>query len=182
MATGRVTRPRLRDSLRHRDFALLIGAFATSAVGSWAYNVALAVWLLDETGQPGWVAASTVGRFVPALVMSAYGGVIAERFERVRLMRTIDLSLFAVMLVLAAEMALHVHPAVVVATSAVSSASGSIYEPAAAAITPLLVPERDLGSANALRNTVDNVCVIAGPGIGALMLLTAEPSVVILFN
>jgi CRP-like cAMP-binding protein/predicted MFS family arabinose efflux permease len=159
-----------------------MAAFTTSAIGSWAYNVALAVWLLDETGEPGWIAASTVGRFVPALLMSAYGGVIAERFERVRLMRTIDLSLFAVMLLLAGEMALHAHPAIVVATAGISSAAGSIYEPAAAAMTPQLVPERALGSANALRNTVDNICVIAGPGLGALMLLVAEPSVVLVFN
>lgn len=178
----RARAPRLLQTLKHRDFALVMGSFGISSIGSWAYNVALAVWLLDETGEPGWVAAATVGRFVPALVMSAYGGVIAERFERVRLMRLIDLMLVVVMLALATELALGAHPALVIITAAISSAAGSIYEPAAAALTPQLVPERDLGSANALRNTIDNIAVIAGPGIGAVLLLVAPPSLAIVFN
>ena len=40
----------LLTSLRHRDFRLLIGAFTVSTIGSWAYNVALAVGIHDETG------------------------------------------------------------------------------------------------------------------------------------
>ena len=72
--------------MAHRDFRYFIAAFTISFIGTWAYNVALTVWVYDETGSAGWVAAATVGRFVPALVFSAYGGVLAERFERVRLM------------------------------------------------------------------------------------------------
>ena len=59
---------------------------------------------------------------------------------------------------------------------------GTVYEPAAAGATPLLVPERDLASANALRNTIDNVTVIAGPGLGALLLLLGPPQNAIWFN
>ena len=36
-----------------------------------------------------------------------------------------------------------------------------------AAITPETVPETDLAAANTLRNTVDNVAIVAGPAIGA---------------
>ena len=106
------------SGLRHRDFALFIGAFTTSSIGIWAYNVALVVWLLDDTGSPGWVAASTVCRFVPALLLSAYAGVVAERFERVRLMFTIDLLVATVMVTMAVEMYLDLSPALVVATAA----------------------------------------------------------------
>jgi MFS family permease len=174
--------PGLLSSLRHRDFALLMGSFTTSSTGAWAYNVALAVWLLDETGSAGWVAASTVVRFVPALMMSAYGGVIAERFERVRLMTSLDLVFATVMAAIAVEMALGAPPLLVVLTAGVSSTLSSIYEPAAAAMTPQLVPERDLGSANALRNTIDNITVIAGPALGALILLVADEWVALLVN
>ncbi len=179
---GRHRKPTLRSGLRHRDFRFFIGAFATSAIGSWAYNVALAVWLIDATGSASWVAGSTVARFAPALVMSAYGGVIAERFERVRLMASLDWVLAAIMTVIAVEMALDAPALVVVLTAAISSSLSSIYEPAAAAMTPQLVPADDLGSANALRNTLDNVCVIAGPGLGALILLVADPWVALLAN
>jgi MFS family permease len=172
----------LLTPLRHRDFALLIGAFTTSTIGSWAYNVALVVWLLEETGSPGWVAVSTVARFVPALLLSAYGGVVADRFEQVRVMVTLDAISFVLMGALAVEIAFGMHPLVVVATAALNSALGTAYQPAATAMTPLLVPEKELGSANALRNAIDNVCIIAGPGIAGLVLLFAEPSLAITFN
>ena len=172
----------LLSSLRHRDFALLMGAFTTSSIGSWAYSVALAVWLLDETGSPGWLAGATAARFVPALVLSAYGGVVADRFERVRLMRTLDIVLCVLMVLLATEMALGASPSLVVGTVALASCASTAYEPAAAALTPQLVPEPALGSANALRNTVDNLCVVAGPALGALALVAGPPWVATVFN
>ena len=128
------------------------------------------MWLLQETGSAGWVAASTVCRFVPALLFSAYAGVVAERFERVRLLVTLDLLLCGVMVAMAVEMYLGAPPELVVLTAAVSSTLGIAYEPASVAMTPELVDEQTLGSANALRNTVDNVCVVAGPGLGGLLL------------
>ncbi|MDR7360876.1 MFS transporter [Nocardioides marmoribigeumensis] len=176
------TKPTLRSSLRHRDYRLFIGAFTTSCIGSWAYNVALAVWLIEATGSAGWVAGSTVARFAPALVMSAYGGVLAERFERVRLMVRVDWLCAALMAVMAGLMALGAPAIAVVLVAMLTSSLGPVYQPAAAAMTPQLVPERDLASANALRNTVDNICVIAGPGLGALLLLVADPWLAVLAN
>ncbi len=174
--------PGLLAGLRHRDFRYFMAAFTTSSTGTWAYNVALAVWLLQETGSAGWVAASTVCRFVPALLFSAYAGVVAERFERVRLMVTLDLLLCGVMVAMAVEMFLGAPPELVVLTAAVSSTLGMAYEPASVAMTPELVDERTLGSANALRNTVDNVCVVAGPGLGGLLLLVGPPWVTLVLN
>ena len=173
--------PALLEPLRHRDYALSMGAFTAAAIGGWSYNVAIVVWLIDVTGSTGWVAAATVGRFVPALLFSAYGGVVAERFEQVRLMRNIDLASAAVMATMAALMAVEAHPGLVVLTAAAVSVMTTVYEPAAAAMTPRLVQERELGAANTLRNTVDNVCVIAGPALGvALLLLGPTPIAVFL--
>jgi predicted MFS family arabinose efflux permease len=176
------SKPGLLTSLGHRDFRLLMTAFTASAVGSWAYNVALAVWIFDETGSAGWVGAATIGRFVPALLFSAYGGVLADRFERVRLMVVLDAASFAIMLALALETAVHAPVLLAIATAALTSTIGTAYEPAVAALTPQLVGERDLGSANALRNTIDNICVIAGPGLGAALLLVGSAPFAILVN
>ena len=174
--------PGLTAGLKHRDYRFFIGAFTTSAIGSWAYNVALAVWLVDVTGSASWVAGSTIARFAPALVMSAYGGVLAERFERVRLMARLDWACFALSVGMAALMFVDGPAIAVVAVAAVLSSLGSVYQPAAAAMTPQLVPERDLASANALRNTIDNICVIAGPALGAVLLLVADPWLAVLVN
>ncbi len=168
--------------LRHHDLRLVVGGLAASQVGIWAFSVALAVWLLDETGSAGWVAASTVCRFGPSLLMSLYGGVLAERFERVRLMVVLDVVSALTMAALAAEMLLGAHPAVALATSSLVSVVQRVYGPAAAAMTPQLVPARDLGAANALRNTVTNLCVVAGPALAALVLVLLEPGSVVLLS
>src|SRR5215467_4609472 len=81
----------MRAALRHRDLRLLFGGLVISASGSWAYNVALLAYVFDRTHSLGWVGAAGLGRFLPALVFSTYGGVIAERFERVRVMVASDL-------------------------------------------------------------------------------------------
>jgi MFS family permease len=174
--------PGLLSCLKHRDYRRLITAFTLSDIGTWAYNVALAVWIYDATGSVSWVAASTVCRFVPALVFSSYAGVVADRIEKIRLMSATDLAFGALMAALATLMMLDGPVWAVLAIAAISSTLGTVYDPAAAGMTPLVVPERDLGSANAFRNTIDNVTVIAGPAMGALLLLTGPPEVAVWIN
>jgi MFS family permease len=168
--------------LRHRDFRLLITAFAVSASGSWAYNVALAVFVFEQTHSPAWVGAATVGRFIPALLLGAYGGVLAERFERVRLMVGLDWVCAGLMSLLAVVAALGGPPTLAIVLAGLTSLCSIAYEPAVAAITPETVPETDLAAANTLRNTVDNVAVVAGPAIGAALLFAVPPTVAFAAN
>ena len=57
-----------------------------SATGSWAYNVALLAFVYGRTHSLGWVGAAGFVRFLPALLLSPYAGVIVERTDRIRLM------------------------------------------------------------------------------------------------
>src|SRR6476469_9331577 len=138
---ARSARSGVMAPLRHRDFRLLITAFAVSASGSWAYNVALAVFIFDQTHSPAWVGAATIGRFVPALVLGAYGGVLAERFERVRLMVSLDWLSATWSSLLTLVTALEGPPLLAIALAALTSLVGIVYEPAVAAIIPETVPE-----------------------------------------
>jgi predicted MFS family arabinose efflux permease len=165
------TRSGVLAPLRHRDFRLLMAAFAASAAGSWAYNVGLAVFVWDQTHSPAWVGAATIGRFVPSLLFGAYGGVLAERFERVRLMVSLDWLCAAWMCLLTVVAALEGPVLLAIFLAGMTSLTAMVYEPAVAAITPETVPESDLAAANTLRNTVDNVAIVAGPAIGGLLLL-----------
>ncbi|MDV3219899.1 MFS transporter [Intrasporangium sp.] len=168
--------------LRHRDFRLLMIAFTTSFAGSWAYNVALMGYVWEATRSPVWLGAVTIGRFVPSLLLGAYGGVLADRFERVRLMISIDVASAALMIGLAVLAAVGGHPALAIVLAAVCSVLGMTYEPATAALTPQTVPERELAAANTIRNTVDNIAIIAGPAIGGLLLLLGSPALVFAIN
>jgi MFS family permease len=179
---ARTDRPRLTAPLRHRDFRLLITSFFISFAGSWAYNVALAVYVFEQTGSAAWVGAATVGRFLPSLLFGPYGGVLAVRYERVRLMAGLDWVSTALMLVLALVAALDGPALLAIVLAGLTSVNATVYEPAAAAITPETVPESDLAAANALRNMVDNIAIIAGPVLGALLLLVSPAPVVFLVN
>ncbi len=182
MGAGENRKRGLGAPLLHPDFRLLMTAFAISCAGSWAYNVALAVFVFEQTHSPGWVGAATIGRFVPALLFGAYGGVLAERFERVRLMAGLDwLSAFW-MGALTIVAALEGPVLLAIALAGLTSVTGTVYEPAVAAITPQTVPETDLAAANTLRNMVDNIAVIAGPAIGAVLLLIGPPTLAFAAN
>jgi len=177
------TRPgSFRSALAHHDYRWLFISSAVSFMGSWAYNVALAVFVYQATGSPAWVGATTIGRFVPALLMSSYGGVVAERFERRRLMAVLDLTSAVLMGLLAVVTWLGGPVALAIAVAACTSIVATAYQPAVKAMIPQLVGEDDLAAANSLDSVVENAAVIAGPGIGALLLVLWTPSATILVN
>src|ERR1700683_1517063 len=79
-----------RALFRNRDYRVLCCGLAIAMSGSWAYNVALVVFVFNATHSPAWVAAASMTRFLSALVASPFGGLLADRVERVRLMVTLD--------------------------------------------------------------------------------------------
>lgn len=162
-----------RSALAHRDLRLLLTAMLISMAGSWAYNVALLAVVYERTESLTWVGAATLGRFVPLLLFSPYAGVIADRFERVRVMVSCDLiaaaSQIGLMLLVLAEA-----PALpMIALAAVTSLAMAPYEPAVAAVTPQIVEEEDLAAANSLRGVIENIVQVSGPALGALLLFLA---------
>jgi hypothetical protein len=166
----------MRSALRHRDLKLLFGGLVISASGSWAYNVALLAYVFDRTHSLGWVGAAGLGRFVPALVFSTYGGVIAERYERVRVMVSSDLLCLTFQAALCVAAALTAPAWVAILLAALTSVANVVYNPAVAAMLPELAGEDDLVAANALNGTIDNLVVIAGPAIGAGLLALGSAS------
>ena len=51
-----------------------------------------------------------------------------------------------------------------------------------AATTPRLVDDADLPAANAARSAIQQVCIVAGPGFGAVLLLLGPPSLAFAIN
>jgi MFS transporter/cyclic nucleotide-binding protein len=172
----------VRTALRHRDLRLLFGALVASATGSWAYNVALLAFVYQQTHSLGWVGAAGLGRFVPALLTSAYGGVIAERFERVRVMVCSDLLCVVWQGLLVVVAATDGSPTLAIALGALTSVSNVPYNPAVAATLPEIADEEELVAANALNGTIENLVVIAGPAVGAGLLALGNPAITFALN
>jgi MFS family permease len=160
----------------------MFGGLVVSAAGSWAYNVALIVYAYQETHSASWVAAATVGRFVPTLLTQSYAGVLAERFERVRVMVTADVLCAVWMSAVAVLAAIHAPVLLVLVFAGLTSVTAGVYPPAVTAMIPQVAGEEDLAAANALNGTVDNLAIIAGPAIGAGLLLFGPPPVAFAIN
>lgn len=175
MAAG----PSYRSALRNRDFRMLSAALVQSAMGDWAYNVALIVYIYEQTHSAAWVAAGTLGRMIPGFCISPYAGVIAERFERVRLMITADALRFCLMVILAIVMFTDSPAWLAIAVAGVSAMIGSVYMPATNAMTPQMLGEEDLAAGNALLEVINNVAIIAGPAVGAIVLVLGDPGMVV---
>ena len=158
-----------RSALGHRDVRLLLTSLLISATGSWAYNVALLAFVFERTNSLAWVGAAGIVRFVPALLLSAYAGVVAERMERVRLMLWSDWLCVAWQAGLVVIAATDGPVALGLAFAALTSATNVVYEPAVAATIPSLVEEDDLVAANALNGTIQSLVVVAGPRRWALL-------------
>ncbi len=64
------------------NYYLLLIAFFISESGSWLYKLALPLIVLEITGSPSSMVISYAIVFLPFLLVSIFGGVIADRFNR----------------------------------------------------------------------------------------------------
>jgi MFS family permease len=121
-------------------------------------------------------------RFLCALVASPFGGLIADRTERVRLMVTLDSVAMVLQAALAVVAALNGAVVIAIVLAALTSVTGSSYDPAARAATPAIVGEEYLAAANSAQSAVENLSVIVGPALAGLLLLFSPPAVVFAIN
>ncbi len=171
-----------RALFQNRDYRLLYGGLAISMSGSWAYNVSLVVFVFDATHSAAWVAAASMTRFLTALVASPFGGLIADRMERIRLMVTLDTVCLVLQAGLAVVAALNGPVVLAIILAAMSSVCGAAYDPSARAATPAIVGEEHLAAANSAQSIIENLSVIVGPGIAGVLLLFSPTAVVFAIN
>ena len=140
---------------------------AISTFGDSLSQIALLLYVADDTGQAFAVAALLlVGDFAPAL-LGPLTGVISDRFDLRRVM--IVSGLVQAAAVLAVALVLPPLP-VLLAFVALRALAGQVFHPAARAAVPGLVPDRQLESANSALGLGANGIEALGPLAAAAML------------
>jgi len=182
VAGKRAARGRYRDALRHRDLRLLIASFLVDQIGSWSYIVVISVYIFDRTHSTQWLAANAACRWGPSLLVSSYGGVLADRYQRTTVMVVSALASAVLMTGMAAVVASDAPVALVLVISALSSVALAPYQPAAGALTPEIVGEKDLAAANSIFSALQSLVVVVGPGLGGLLLLAGRPVIGVAIN
>jgi MFS family permease len=172
----------MRAALRYPHFRRLIVGLGVSQAGDWLYNVALLAFVFDRTHSSAWMSATTAARVLPIVILGPIGGVLADRFDRRQLMIGSDLLRAACMLALAAIAVLGLPVALAPLFAGLATVAAAPYAPCGAATTPRLVRDEDLPGANAARSVLGPVCIVAGPALGAVLLLLGSPTLAFALN
>ncbi len=167
---------------RHPRFRRLLAALAVSQAGDWLYNVALLALVFERTGSAAWAGAATAARVIPIVVAAPLGGVVADRWDRRRVMLVSDWLRVALMALLALVAATAAPIVLAPLLAAAATLAAAPYPACVAAALPRLVDDAELPAANAARSAVGAACVVAGPAIGAVLLLAGSPAAAFAVN
>jgi MFS family permease len=158
-------------SLRHTDFRRLWISQLVSQVGSQMQVVALNWHVYLLTGSA--LALGFVGltRVVPIILFSLLGGVVADRWDR----RKVMLGAQAAMTVVAVALAVLTFLGgdrlwALYALNALQASAGAFDNPARQSLIPRLVPPRELPGALSLNLTAFHVAMIGGPALAGLLI------------
>jgi MFS family permease len=177
----RALREQLRDSLRafagiYRNPSLrrLQLAWIGSSVGTWGYVVALMVYAYRQGG-PAAVGLVGLIRWFPAAIAAPFGGMLGDRFSRLRVMVLSDLVRAVAMAAAAVAIVLD-SPAVIVYLLAVLvTLVSQAFQPAESALLPTLAqsPE-ELAAANVASSTIESAGYFVGPALGGVLLAVSN--------
>ena len=162
--------------LRHRGFALALGSNFISSTGTWMQSVALGVYLTVTTHNAVWLGLLTVAAWLPALIGSPIGGVMADRYSRQRWIQFNNLAQAAAASALAvAELTHHLSAPLAcylaVAEGFCSSASWAAWQ----SLLPDLVAPGEVLAAVSLGSAQFNLGRIIGPVLAAFTLAVGNP-------
>jgi len=157
--------------LRHPAYRRMFVGSATSFFGTQLTAVAVPVQMYAMTKSNAWVGILGVGGLVPLLIFSLWGGALADRLDRRRLLLVSSTLMWLVTLSLLAQAVLKVNsPWLLLGLVAVQSAAVAVTMPTRSAIIPRIVPADEMAQANTLNFTMSNVATVAGPLLAGILI------------
>lgn len=158
-----------------RQFRLLFAGQALSVIGDRITAVVLPFAVLSIGGSTTDVGIVAAAGFLPFIVLGLVGGVIADRFERRRIMVLSDLLRLVTQLT-AGILLVSGHAEVwhLAALTALFGAADSFFMPAMGGLMPQTIDQpHHLQPANALRSMSMSTGSIVGPVLGGLLVAFA---------
>ena len=159
----------MRDSPGYR--ALWLGQIV-SLLGSNMRIVALSLQIYDLTGSTMAVGLLGLVEVVPLVVMSLYGGALADAVERKRIIFWSQSGLIVVGSALAFVTFVVENPSVglIYLLAGLASGLNAIDRPARSALVPQLLRPEQVPAAMALRQVLFQITQITGPALGGVLI------------
>ena len=166
-----MTKPKALAPFRHRNFRLLYPATALSNIGTWAQRIAQDWLVLELTGSAAALGIVTALQFGPTLILSTVGGILADRFDKRKLLFLSNAGSALVALVLGITVVTgSANIWFVYLMAFLLGSFNALDAPIRQTFTSELVPTDDVPGAISLNSINFNVGRLIGPGLSGLMI------------
>lgn len=159
----------MENKLFTRDFTLVVIGQIISLFGNAAIRFALPLYLLNQTGSSALYGTVMACTFVPLILLSPVGGMIADRVNKRNVMVVLDFAtagLLFIFMVLQGSVNLI---GLLAVTLMILYGIAGAYQPAVQASIPALVAQKDFMRANAVINMISSFASLLGPVFGGVL-------------
>lgn len=158
-------------ALRHRNYRLFFMGQAISLVGTWMQTVAQSWLVYRLTESPVLLGANGFASQIPVFLMAPIGGVVADRFNRHRILLVTQTTSMVLAGTLAAlTLTGRVTVPIVFITAALLGIVNGFDIPARQAFVVQMVGREDLPNAIALNSSMFNGARIIGPAVAGVLV------------
>jgi MFS family permease len=168
---------------RNRDYLRYTLGNGISLIGLWVQRLAVGwlTWQLTHSGF--WLGAVAFADLFPALLIGPFAGVLADRFDRARILTvTQSISLLQAATLWVVYEWGYASVYAVFALTLGLGINAAITQPARLALIPQLVRSEDLNTALALNSVLFNSARFVGPVVAGLIISVGDLGMTFLFN
>ena len=151
----------MKQRLFTRNFALLVLGQISSLVGNYSLKFALSMYVLEQTGEASVFAGMLAAAMVPAIILSPFGGILADRANRRNIMVALDTISGGAVLITCAVFPLGDKIFLV-------GLLGDFESPAVQACVPQMLSGDNLLKGNAVVSQVQAVAGLVTPFLGSV--------------
>jgi MFS family permease len=179
--TARETR-RLRwqetfAALKHYNYRLWFGGQVVSLVGTWMQSTAQGYLIYQITGSLFYLGLVGFVGGAPSLLFTLFGGVIADRLPRRKLLVITQTSMMILAFILAALTFTHtVQPWHILIMAFLLGTANAFDAPARTSFVLELVDRSSMTNAIALNSTMFNIATVVGPSVAGLTYAAIGPA------
>ncbi|MGE5631851.1 MAG: MFS transporter [Caulobacteraceae bacterium] len=154
----------------NRNFVLLMAARFVSLIGDRIHFFALTWYILNKIGTGSAVGTIMIFSTAPSVIIGPFTGVLADRFDRRKIMIFMDAVRGAVAITLGYLVLIDRAPLwTLYAGTCILAICGAMYNPTSQALFPNLVGDTQLLNANSTASLLNSTSMILGPVIGGIL-------------
>lgn len=158
----------MKQKLFTRNFTFLILGQISSLVGNYTLRFALSMYVLEQTGSASIFAGLLALALLPTILLSPFGGILADRANRRNIMVTLD-TLSGISVLLAGfAMALEQDIFVIGTLLIVLSVLAAFESPTVQACVPQMLSGDNIIKGNAVVNQVASIASLITPFLGSI--------------